>query len=221
MDEKINVKLMRIYDSLLDYFGPRHWWPAKNDFEMVLGAILTQNVAWKNVEVAIANLYKDNLMDPAALYDASEDLIIDDIRPTRFFNQKTKYIKAFCGYLIKNYGGDLNKLFDKDIYSLRRELLSFQGVGKETADAIILYGAKKPIFVIDAYTKKLVRLMKLMDGPVNYAQVQIYFMSNIESSVYLYNEYHALIDAWGNRVCRGGSPDCKACPLAEKCYYKG
>ena len=219
MDKRIKTRLMDIYYSLFDYLGPRHWWPAENDFEMALGAILTQNVAWKNVEPAISKLYADDLMTPADLYNAPEDMIISDIKSTRFFNQKAKYIKAFCKYLLDNYNGGLNELFDKDITSLRKELLALPGIGKETADAIILYGAKKPIFVVDAYTRKLVRLLKLIDEPVNYNRVQDYFMSNLDVDVYLFNEYHALIDAWGNHICKGGRPDCRCCPLTGGCGY--
>ncbi|MDI6601980.1 MAG: hypothetical protein QME46_09385 [Thermoanaerobacteraceae bacterium] len=220
MDRKVNKKLMDIYFSLYNYFGPRHWWPSKNDFEMILGAILTQNVAWKNVEVAIENLYKNNLMDPVSICSASDEAIIDAIRPARFFNQKAKYIKAFCRHLIDCYDGKLGRLFDKDISSLRDELLSLPGIGEETADAIILYGAKKPIFVVDAYTRKLVRLLNLLDEPVNYSRVQLYFMSNLETDVYLYNEYHALIDAWGNRICKGKTANCSQCPLVNQCTVK-
>lgn len=220
MDKMINAKLIEIYNSLLDYFGPRHWWPAKDDFEMVLGALLTQNVAWKNVETAIKNLYRDNLVDPKAICSAPDELIINDIKPARFFNQKTKYIKTFCSYLVDNYEGKLDKLFEKDIFSLRKELLSLIGIGEETADAIILYGAKKPIFVVDAYTRKLIRSLNLMDEPISYSRVQKYFMTNLDKDIKLYNEYHALIDAWGNRICKRKSPACGLCPLSSKCYFK-
>lgn len=220
MDKMVNARLMEIYDRLFDYFGPRHWWPAKNDFEMVLGALLTQNVAWKNVEAAITNLYRDNLVYPEAIFSAPDELIINDIKPARFFNQKAKYIKIFCRYLLNNYNGNLDKLFEKDIPDLRNELLSLTGVGEETADAIILYGAKKPIFVVDAYTKKLVRLLNLMDEPISYSRVQKYFMTNLERDVKLYNEYHALIDAWGNRICKGRNPECDRCPLLSECCVK-
>jgi HhH-GPD superfamily base excision DNA repair protein. len=217
MDRMENMKLMDIYNRLYNNFGPRHWWPAKDDFEMIIGAILTQNVAWKNVEVAIENLYSRDLIDLYRLYNAKDEEIIDAIRPARFFNQKLRYIKAFCKHIIDEYGGELDKFFDKDTKTLRRELLSLPGIGEETADVIILYGARKPIFVVDAYTKRLVSLLGIMDGPFTYPRVQQYFMSNLETDLYLFNEYHALIDAWGNIICRGKAAKCAECPLSDLC----
>ncbi|MGB9814274.1 MAG: endonuclease III domain-containing protein [Thermovenabulum sp.] len=210
--------LLTVFENLYAAFGPQNWWPSESDFETVIGAILTQSVSWSNVEKAIDNLKKENLLSPQSLSKIDNERLHALIRSTRFYKQKGERLKNFCRYLLENYEGNLYKLFDKDIFELRRELLSLKGLGKETVDSIILYAAKKPIFVVDTYTKRIFSRLGVVDENLDYQALQEIFMQNLPHDTSLFNEYHALIVKLGKDVCKT-KPKCEFCPLNNFCKY--
>jgi endonuclease-3 related protein len=212
-------KLMEIYDRMYKHFGPRHWWPADTPFEVVVGAILTQSVAWRNVEQAIKNLKQARLLDLAAIAHAELDELARLIRPTRYYNMKARKLQAFCRHVLENYDGSLERFFAMDLWPLREELLGIYGIGEETADSILLYAAEKPIFVVDAYTRRIFSRLGMVDAGIKYGQLQRFFMDHIPPDVMLYNEYHAQIDAVGNHYCAAKKPSCGECPLRPLCGF--
>lgn len=209
--------LVKIYDKLLEAFGPQHWWPADDDFEIIVGAILTQSVSWKNVEKAIDNLKAEGLLSLDAVLAVDKDKLAALIKSTMYYNQKALKLKNFCRYIKQNYGGDIYSLFEKSIPNMRAELLSIKGIGPETADSIILYAAEKPIFVVDAYTRRIFSRLGFLPDDVKYSQMQDFFMSNLPSDVNLFNEYHALIVRLGKDYCKNKKPLCKECPVKNHC----
>jgi endonuclease-3 related protein len=211
--------LLEIYRRLDAHFGPRGWWPAETPFEVCVGAILTQNVAWKNVLKAIASLKEEGLLSLEAIYRASPEKIAGLVRPTRYYNQKTKKLKNFCSLVVDRHGADLNRLFALPVADLRRELLGVKGIGKETADSIILYAAHKPVFVVDAYTSRIFGRLGIIPAQWDYDRIQEFFTRNLPPDVGLFNQYHALIDGAGHYYC-SGTPRCGQCPLADICGYK-
>lgn len=212
-------KLMDIYDRMYKHFGPRHWWPADTPFEVVVGAILTQSVAWRNVEQAIKNLKQAGLLDLVAIAHAELDELARLIRPTRYYNMKARKLQAFCRHVMENYDGSLERFFAMDLWPLREELLGIYGIGEETADSILLYAAEKPIFVVDAYTRRIFSRLGMVDADIKYGQLQRFFMDHIPPDVMLYNEYHAQIDAVGNHYCAASKPACEECPLRPLCGF--
>lgn len=215
--KKNRQKLMEIYERLLDQFGPRHWWPADTPFEVVVGAILTQSVSWSNVVKAINNLKSAELLDAYAIIHAPIEVIEEAVRPTRYYRQKAERLRTFCSTLMEESGGDLDKFFQPELADLRTKLLSMKGIGKETADSIILYAAEKPIFVVDAYTRRIFSRLGFFTEDVSYDEMQHFFMRHLEPVVPLYNEYHALIDRLGNQLCSNNKPKCTECPLQGMC----
>lgn len=205
-------KFKKIYKLLYKKFGPQHWWPAKTPFEVIIGAILTQNTAWSNVEKAIVNLKKNKLLDVVKLKVIKHENLALLIKPAGYFNVKARRIKNFINFLFLNYSGDLDKLFSLPKGKLKEQLLSVNGIGPETADSIILYAANKPVFVVDNYTKRIFLRHKLLSGRDNYHDIQKMFMKNISRDTTLYNEYHALIVKLGKDYCKR-KPKCEACPL--------
>ncbi len=208
--------LLEIYERLLAAFGPQGWWPAEDDFEMVVGAILTQSTAWVNVEKAIASLKAAGVLTPAALDALPEERLAAMIRPSGYFNAKARKVKAFCRHLTERHGGSLESLFHVKLPDLREELLSIWGIGPETADSIVLYGARQPIFVVDAYTRRIFGRLGLTPPDASYDQLQRPFMANLSSSVPLFQEYHALLVVLGKELCRP-TPACPRCPLRDLC----
>lgn len=206
-----------IYKRLLDHFGPRHWWPAESRFEVIVGAILTQQVAWRNVETAIENLKRGGLLDPQMLLSAPDEDLWRMIRPTRYYRQKASRLKEFCRVLVEEYQADLSRFLTQDAKLLRTILLKMRGIGKETADSIILYAAGQPVFVIDAYTHRIFTRLGLAAGGESYDVLQAQFTSNLPRKTALYNEYHALIVALGHHICLNRNPKCALCPLADLC----
>ncbi len=204
-------KLLKIFNRLLDRFGKQHWWPAQTRDEVVIGAVLTQNTAWINVERAIENLKKEGLITLKAIYHCDIKALREFIKPAGFFNQKSIYLKNIATFFVKNGGFDL--LDDLGTDELRKRLLAVKGVGKETADSILLYAFKRPVFVVDAYTKRLVARHKLQDK-LDYDSIQMLFMKNLPLDVSLFNEYHALIVKLGKEFCKN-KPMCKGCPLED------
>jgi endonuclease-3 related protein len=204
--------LAEIYQRLYKTFGPQHWWPAQTPFEVVIGAILTQNTAWVNVQKAIRNLKQKRLLTPAALKRVPVSQLARLIRSTGYYNQKAKKIKNFIKFLFAHYNGSLKRMFGEDFLILRAKLLDVNGIGLETADSILLYAGNKPIFVVDAYTRRIFSRHNLIKADASYSQIQNYFMDNLENRVQLFNEYHALLVRLGKETCKT-KPDCRVCPL--------
>ena len=213
MNKGLSNTLKKSYNKLLRAFGPQHWWPGDTPFEVIVGAILTQNTAWTNVEKAIHNLKKAKLLTPGKLHDLSQDEIAKYIRPAGYFNIKAKRLKHFLNYLFDNYGGNLKKMFKKRTDALRRELLSVNGIGPETADSILLYAGDHPVFVVDAYTKRIFSRHQVVKADAEYHDIQELFMKNLPHDVKMFNEYHALIVKAGKDFCRTRKPLCSRCPL--------
>ncbi len=209
-----NPVIQQSYDALFARWGEQRWWPGRTRLEMMLGAILTQNTAWTNVEKAIARLRGNNALNLRALEKASHEQIAEWIRPAGYFNQKTGYIKGMIGK-IKSFG-TLNQLFALDTPTLRKELLSWKGIGPETADSILLYAAKRPVFVVDAYTKRFLSRHGWCDKKASYDSVAKLFTDNLPKDVQLYNEYHALVVRLCKEHCNT-KPKCEGCPL-ELCF---
>jgi len=209
--------LIEIYHKLLAVFGHRRWWPAQTRDEVIIGAILTQNVAWRNAKVAIDSLGKHNLLTLEAIREASISEIATLIKPTRFYNQKAQKLKYFIDFLFYKYGGNLDALFSQDTGELRRELLNIKGLGEETADSILLYAGEKPVFVIDAYTKRIFSRLGLTGGEWSYREYQQFFMERLVKDVKLFNDYHAQIVYLGHVYCKRHEPECTLCPLNKLC----
>lgn len=211
--------LMNIYAKLDSHFGPMGWWPAETPFEVCVGAILTQNVAWRNVVKAIDALKKEDLLCPNAIAQADHDHIAALIRPTRYYNQKTIKLKNFCSLVVHQFGGDLDKLLTLPLHDLRKQLLKVKGIGKETADSIILYAAQKPIFVVDTYTARIFNRLGVIPTQWGYDEIQEFFTHNLPLDVSLFNQYHALIDGLGHHFC-SVTPRCTQCPLTDLCPHQ-
>jgi len=210
--------LTDIYDRLFQRYGPQHWWPGETPFEVIIGAILTQSTAWSNVEKAIINLKAVGVLDPESLYSIPVDDLAALIRPSGYYNAKAAKVKAFIERLHDGYGGNLDRLFELDTGDLRKELLSIYGIGPETADSILLYAANRLMFVIDAYTKRILgRLGIALDGD-SYEAFQRLFMENLRHDEGMFNEYHALFVRHGKDACRR-DPTCEGCCLLDICTY--
>jgi len=210
--------LTDIYRRLLDRFGPQHWWPADEPFEVIIGAILTQSAAWGNVEKAIANLRGAGALSPRALRKLPRARLAELVHPCGYYNAKALKLKAFALWLGNHYDDDLDRLFALNADDLRRELLSVHGIGPETADSIILYAAGKPVFVIDAYTRRIISRLGLAPQKDSYAAYQALFMENLPGDDKLFNEYHALLVCLGKNICRR-QPLCADCCLSDVCRF--
>ncbi len=205
--------MLEIYRTLLDFFGPQHWWPGETPFEIAVGAILTQNTSWANVEKAIANLKAAGCLDAARLYEIDTAELEKLIRPAGYFRVKAKRLKSFITWLCEGYDGDLRNLEPIPTVRLRDELLSISGIGPETADSILLYALNRPVFVVDTYTARvMVRHGLISPEGLDYYQLQDLFMSNLEPDVALFNEFHALLVMTGKDYCKP-NPRCSPCPL--------
>jgi len=205
-----------LYKKLYSCFGPQYWWPAESKFEVMVGAILTQNTNWANVEKAIANLKKNKLLGFARLNMLGQKSLAVQIRPAGYYNIKAKRLKEFLKFLSAHYQGNIKKMSVKPMYELRQQLLAVNGIGPETADSILLYALDKPIFVVDAYTKRILLRHHIINSECDYASVQNLFMQNLKNEVKLFNEYHALLVRLGKEFCLKNSPKCKKCPLRDK-----
>jgi endonuclease III related protein len=207
------ASLQKIYEILNGYFGNLRWWPGDSPFEVIVGAILTQNTAWKNVEAALDQLKARDLLHPERLLHIADTHLADLIRPAGYYRVKTKRLKAFLNFLNQEYQDDLDALFAEDLWILRNKLLSVHGVGEETADSILLYGGGKPVFVIDAYTRRILQRHGIIADNARYADIQALFMTSMPPSAPLYNQYHALLVNTGKQFCRKKTPKCNLCPL--------
>ncbi len=216
----IGEQLTEIYQLLFERFGPQHWWPGDTQFEIITGAILTQNTSWANVEKAIANLKSADLLSPEKLYHIDVSQLAELIRPAGYYNIKAKRLKNFTNWLFENYDGKLSNLQGLDTEQLRTELLSVKGIGRETADSILLYALDRPVFVVDAYTARVAFRHELIEPDADYEQLRDLFQSNLPQSTgcltadtKLFNEYHALLVKVGKEFCRPKAR-CHGCPLA-------
>ncbi|NOY52713.1 MAG: endonuclease III domain-containing protein [Deltaproteobacteria bacterium] len=209
------TRLHEIYHRLFSAYGPQHWWPAKSRFEVILGAILTQNTNWKNVERAITNLRKADLLRYENLRETPPGKLAELIRPSGYYNIKTKRLRSFCRFLQREYDGNLSRMFRTQTEELRRELLAVPGIGPETADSILLYAAKRPVFVVDAYTHRVLSRHGLCGETSSYEEIQSLFMDHLDDDVRMFNEYHALFVRVGKLHCTP-KPRCDGCPLDER-----
>lgn len=211
--------LLDIYHALENHFGDLHWWPAKTKDEVAIGAILTQNVSWANVEKALALLAEQGLLSLAGINRAPFDQLEHCIVSTRYYKTKAKKLKAFAEYFLTIWHGDWELLQKAGIDKARHGLLGVWGIGPETADDILLYAAELPSFVIDTYTKRIFARLGYIDEKISYADLRHWFMSQLPSDIGLFNQYHALIDALGHRLCLTRKPSCPQCPLEYLCKY--
>ena len=214
------TRLLGTYDILLKRFGEQNWWPADSEFEVVIGAILTQSTSWKNVEKAIRNLKKKDVLNPEALYKIDVKNLSGLIRPAGYHNAKARKLKEFINYLHKNYEGNLSLMFQVPAENLRNELLSIWGIGPETADSIMLYAAGKPVFVVDAYTKRIFSRHGFVDGDIDYYGLKDFSEKNLPKDARVLNEFHALLVRLGKEHCRKTKPVCIGCPLEKQCKNK-
>jgi endonuclease-3 related protein len=204
--------LTEIYHRLFRQYGPQHWWPAREPFEVIVGAILTQSTAWTNVEKAIKNLREAGNLSPEALRSLTDDALTTLIHPCGYYNVKARRLKAFADWLGRCYGDNLEKMLYLDAGELRHELLGVFGIGEETADSIILYAGNKPVFVIDAYTRRIIDRLGLIPPRQSYSAYQVLFTENLPANAVLFNEYHALLVRHAKESCRK-RPLCQGCCL--------
>lgn len=213
-----SIELSSIYSRLRERFGFLDWWPGDTKDEIVIGAILTQNTSWKNVEKAIENLKKGGMLELGKIADARPERIEKMIRPSGFYRQKVRRLQKVAKHIKTNYGS-LDKFFDKDVIELRKELLELNGVGPETADSIILYAAEKPSFVIDAYTKRILGRVYGDGEERGYEELQGFITDNVDMDLKLYQDFHAQFVELGKTYCRK-KPICEPCPLNSLCKYR-
>jgi endonuclease III related protein len=207
--------LEEYYNSLFAAFGPQHWWPGKTQFEVIVGAILTQNTSWTNVEQAIASLGGKRLLSATAIERTPVERIEALIRPSGYFRQKARKLKAFCAFLRAEYGGSLKRMFETPTILLREKLLGVFGIGPETADSILLYAGAHPVFVVDAYTKRMLARHGWVDEEAKYEDVRSMVERQFLADTAHLNEFHALIVNTGKNFCRPQQPLCGQCPLGH------
>lgn len=207
-------KLHDIYNTLFQAIGPRGWWPGETPLEIAIGAILTQNTSWKNVDKAITTLKQKNWLSLEKLRDVPEAELADAIRSSGYFNQKAKKTKIFIRYIYERYNGSLEKMAERSVEKLREELLAIYGIGPETADSILLYALGKQTFVVDAYTRRIFLRHGWMTEKATYEEIRQFFLTHLPRDIQLYNEFHALLVFVGNRFCRR-KPICDRCPLKK------
>jgi len=206
-------KLTEIYNLLFDHFGPQSWWPGETPFEVMVGAVLTQNTNWNNVEKAIDNLKGVEVLSFERLSELPVDLLAEYIRPAGYFNVKASRLQNLFAMIKEQYDGSLDAMMEEETETLRQALLSVKGIGPETADSILLYVAERPVFVVDAYTYRILLRHNLIPDDFNYDEIQEFFMDNLEQDVGLFNEFHALLVCVGKEFCKKSVPRCKGCPL--------
>lgn len=211
--------LPEIYQRLLIKFGDQGWWPADSQDEMIMGAVLTQSVSWKNAESAISNLKDNNIMTIADIHDVELSKLTELVKPARFYKQKALRLKCFANFLFHNYEGSLDRMFAKNLAALRSEMLQVNGFGMETVDSILLYAGKKRIFVVDGYTKRVFSRLGLVDDSWFYQKLQDFFMHNLNEYKSIFEDYHAQIVYLARLLCLKNNPKCAICPLNDLCDY--
>ena len=204
--------LMETYNLLFAAFGPQNWWPAETELEMMVGAILTQNTSWNNVEKAIQNLKERDLLSIRGLGEIPASILAGYIRPAGYYNLKAKRLKNLIKFIEDKYNGDVDRLFSPDTDAIRKGLLSVKGIGMETADSIVLYGAGRPVFVVDTYTHRILARHGLIEEEAGYNDLQVFLMDNLPHDVEFFKEFHALMVKAGKDFCRR-KPLCSNCPL--------
>lgn len=207
-------RLMEIYNLLYDRYGQQQWWPGETRFEVAVGAILTQNTNWGNVEKAIGNLKRADALCADKLHEMDADVLAELIRPAGYYNIKAARLKNFIRWLFDNFQGDIENLMPINVYDLREQLLSVKGIGRETADSILLYGLDKPVFVVDTYTCRVLTRHGLIETGADYEQVREFFESSLPGEPELFNEYHALLVRVGKEHCKPKAK-CSGCPLEK------
>ena len=203
-----------MYDRMHGHFGPQGWWPAETPLEMIVGAVLTQNTNWGNVEKALANLKERDLLTLDRLHRLPPETLADAIRPAGYYNIKAGRLKNLIRYVMEEHEGSLSRMLDEDRRTLREGLLGVKGIGPETADSIVLYGAHQPVFVVDAYTHRILSRHGLAEEQASYDELQALFMDTLPEDVPLYQEFHALIVRTGKEYCRK-TPLCDRCPVRD------
>lgn len=207
------VDLQAVYRSLLAALGHQGWWPGETALEIAVGAILTQNTNWKNVEQALTRLKRANVLELEALDRLATAELAELIRPAGYFNVKAKRLKNLIHYVREEFSGDLEACLQQDTDSLRQQLLQISGIGPETADSIALYAGHHAVFVVDAYTKRILSRHGWLEEDADYFAIQDFFESNLPSDVDLYNDFHAQIVMVGKNWCKRSQPECDQCPL--------
>ncbi len=208
----MNNRLLAIYNKLYSHFGPQHWWPGETPFEVAVGAILTQNTNWGNVEKAISNLKREGKLNAPAIHKMAPGRLASMIKPAGYFNVKAKRLRHFVDFLIKEYSGSMTEMKREKMDMIREKLLKVNGIGPETADSIILYALDKPAFVIDAYTKRVLSRHNIMNHDETYSSFRELFHSNLKRDSRFFNEYHALFVRVAKEHCKT-KPICEGCPL--------
>jgi len=214
MSSSTDNKLMCFYEALLDHFGPQHWWPGQSPFEVMVGAVLTQNTNWSNVEKAIKNLKNAQALTPERINNLTHEELAQLIRPAGYFNIKAKRLKNFIRWFCSDYNASIESLRELSVDRLREELLSINGIGRETADSIILYALEKLTFVVDTYTYRILLRHGCIDSDSDYERTKEYCQANLPDDIAVYNELHALIVRTGKIHCKP-RPACLECPLAR------
>ena len=216
---KTHLSLPEIYQRLLARYGAQGWWPAETPFEVMVGAVLTQATAWTNVEMAIANLRDADALSPRAVREMDAAALEALIRPSGFFRVKARRLRSLCEFVGARFADDIEAMAREPADSLRREILAVDGVGEETADDILLYALGFPIFVVDAYARRLFHRLGASAEDARYADLQRMFHAALPRDAALFNEYHALIVRHAIAKCRKRAPLCESCPLADACQY--
>jgi len=207
------VRLGEMYQVLYDFFGPQHWWPGESKFEIIVGAVLAQNTSWNNVERAIVTLKEVGVLDLSKMSELPSGLLAEYIRPAGYYNLKAGRLTNLLTMINETFDGDVEAMCSESTSSLREHLLTVKGIGPETADSILLYGAGKPVFVVDAYTRRILLRHDFIDEEQGYYEIQELFTDNLAEDVYLFNEYHALLVRVAKTFCKKSKPLCDQCPL--------
>lgn len=208
-----DLSLMELYNKLYSFYGPQRWWPGETPFEVAVGAILTQNTNWSNVEKAVSNLKNHNILNAKDMHKVSIGRLASLIRPSGYYNLKAKRLKSFINFIFEEYDYSMARMKEGQTLSLRKKLLAVNGIGQETADSILLYALDKPVFVIDLYTKRILSRHDLMSMNSSYEDYQNLFHRELDKDVRLFNEYHALVVRVGKEHC-SARPRCAECPLS-------
>jgi endonuclease-3 related protein len=212
--------LMEIFDKLLKAFGPRHWWPGESPFEVMVGAILTQNTSWKNVEKAIQRLKARRVLTPDGIHRLKTSDLASLIRSSGFYRIKADRLKSFVDFLFEEFEGKIERMKKEPFEGLRKRLLEVKGIGQETADSILLYALQKPMFVVDAYTRRVLSRHGMISIRASYEEVQKLFTRHLSPDEKLFNEYHALLVHVAKSACKK-IPKCDICPLKDVRRKKG
>lgn len=213
-------RIRDFYSALYDKYGPQSWWPARTRLECATGAILTQNTSWKNVEKAIEALRANSMLSAEKIKVASHERLATLIRPCGYHNLKAKRLKNFIDFLFAGYGGVMENMLAEDTDRLREKLLSVNGIGEETADSILLYALGKPVFVVDNYSRRILRRHRLIPEGASYSEMQKLFVRSLSVDTEVFGEYHALIVKTGKLHCRK-TPRCEGCPLEHDPHDPG